>query len=49
MRKGTSELFTRVVLLNPVDAVLCNLLGFLGQDSVLQVCSVEAHGEPERT
>lgn len=34
------------MLLDPADAVLVNLLGFLGQHSVLQVCSVETHGEP---
>lgn len=47
IRKSTSEIFTWVMLLDPVNAVLVNLFGFLGQDHVLQVCSVEAHGEPK--
>lgn len=47
MRKSTSELFTWVVLLDPADAVLVDLFGFLGQHRILQVCSVETHGEAE--
>lgn len=47
IRKSTSELFTWVVFLNPADAVLVNLFGFLGQHGILQVCSVEAHCKPE--
>ena len=38
---------TRVVLLDPGDAVLVHLLGFLGQHGVLEVGSVEAHREAE--
>ena len=34
-RKNCSELLTWVVLLDPADAVLINLFGFLGQHSVL--------------
>ena len=37
---------TRVVLLDPGDAVIGHIPGFLGQHDVLQVGSVEAHGEP---
>lgn len=47
--KSTSELFTWVVLLDPHGALLANLFGFLGKDSVLEVCSVETHGEPKKT
>lgn len=35
------------MLLDPVNAVLVDLFGFLGQHGVLQVCSVEAHGKPK--
>ena len=45
--KSSSELLTWVVLLDPADAVLVNLFGFLRQHSVLQVYSVEAHVKPE--
>lgn len=41
-----SEIFTWVVLLDPADAILIHLFGFLGQHSVLQVRSVETHGKP---
>lgn len=43
-----TELFTWVVLLDPADAVLVNLFGFLGQNGVLEVCSVETHGKSEK-
>jgi len=46
MRKGT-ESFTWVVLLDPADAVLVNLFGFLGQHRVFEISSVEAHGKSE--
>jgi len=37
---------TGIVLLDPANAVLIHFLGFLGQHGVLQVGSIEAHGEP---
>lgn len=36
------------MLLDPIDAVLVHLFGFLWQHRVLQVCSVKAHGESRK-
>lgn len=44
-----TELFTWVMLLDPADAVLVYLFGFLWQHAVLEVRSVEAHGESDDT